>query len=376
LLEGISTVNSIAGRGLENLTDKLAMPSVDRTQSTAVLPSQMAQPTSPAELLGRLSIPQQRELIGRVFQRLRAESGYLDSLPPSLLDFLSSGLDTARLPSSITFQDPAQSDTLLPGGAYRSRLSGQITVFKACPKPAELIEALAATGTLPRVFATLQHELTHALQDFESERLWKILGYCSTALVPAGAIAGGMGLTVAGSPFAGALVGAAVASAAVLWIGHRSGLLRWAVGDTRLVQEMHADQAALLVPSSGYSDSDAADFVAYHVGQGLRGGLPLARRAFETIDSLKLLGVTDSEVGQILSKSRLGLGTTAALERRLDEVRDELNLRDDQTFRTRVATARAERTALHEQARGKARSLMIEELQRAAQEDPPAAVTG
>jgi hypothetical protein len=143
-----------------------------------------------------------------------------------------------------------------------------------------------------------------------------------------------------------------------------------------LAAEMHADQASLLVPSSGYSDSNAADFVAWHVDHGLRGGLPLATRVFETIDALKLLGVTDSEVGEIVSEPRLGLGTTAALERRLDEVRDELSLQGDQAFRVRVATARTERTALHEQARGKARSLMIEELQLAAKEHPLTAVTG
>ena len=138
---------------------------------------------------------------------------------------------------------------------------------------------------------------------------------------------------------------------------------------------MHAHQASLLVPSSGYSDSDAADRVAYVVGF-LRGGLPLATRIFESIDALKLLGVTDSEIGQILSKPRLGRGATAALERRLEEVREKLNLQDDEAFSGRVATARAERAALCEQARGKARSLMMEELRRAAQAHHVAAVTG
>lgn len=274
--------------------------------------------------------------------------GYFEGLPAPLWELLYSGGDATQLPRNIRFREVSPDFPIAEAGAgYHSRLTGNVTVFSPLPSLDQVSQSLSERGTLPPEFFTLAHELAHASQKIPGERYWRFAGYAAS-LLPAASI-------VAFGP-------ASLVPALGVWayILHKGGhFARW-MGDTALAREMHAVQASLCTPWSWGTREYRDQYIDAVLGNlGGKHSKAEAVSLFNLIDGLKLMGVSDTQIGVCLGPVQMGKGAFSKLKKLSLDEQKRAGLSTNEQYERWLTERQDERDRHNELLRHEARRLFI-----------------
>lgn len=263
----------------------------------------------------------------RLVSRLRTETDYFGELEDvGIAQALENGSLKGDYGARVKFIDPdsrkgrsMQKRGLK--GYYRPHLDS-ISVLGNMPEAAEMWKTLATEGVLPEIVSVLDHELTHDAQFSKGQRV---------QMLSAPIIRFGSWLVVINQT--NSLTGLA-------YLIGTYPIERKIVNDARndkILGEVHAYSAAGSSPSNSDSRMDDAHEIIPHVAFGYGenfSDMGKATRAFKLLRALRGFGLDDREIGKLVCREKFDKKsrTFPGLEKRVDELREEFDLMDDQEF--------------------------------------------